>query len=134
MTRVCSWCRRFLAAASAGGGGRPTHGICPRCLLSVLEELETIASRHSPRLPGASWLIVVGPDDAALLRELERRFSQSRLVDVIRDRRAGASPSTPSSVAPLDRRDSQDDPDRHFHGFFVVYRPRDPFASNGSAP
>jgi hypothetical protein len=124
MIRVCSWCQCLLGEA-ATGGGRPTHGICPSCLVSVLEELEAMASRHGRPVPTGTWLIVVAPDDAARFRELQQRFAQSRLVDVIRDRRRTASPLAPSIASPTDRRGRvrSQEHDRRSHGFFVIYLP-----------
>jgi hypothetical protein len=136
MTRVCSWCNCILGKASDAAGEMPTHGICPRCLLSVLEQLETIASDVDRLLPAATWLIVVGPDDPLLLRELQQRFSRSSLVCVIRDRRVGESPLDPSLAAPNERRSlgSAEQRDPSSYGFFVVHRPDPPLTPNGAAP
>jgi hypothetical protein len=131
MTRVCSWCKGVLGEPSDAAGDTPTHGICPRCLLSVLEQLETMASDQDRLLPGASWLIVVGSDDPLLLQELQQRFSRSTLVHVICDRRTGA-PLGPSSASPNDRRNvgGSQEHDRNSYGCFVVPRPGSPPAPN----
>jgi hypothetical protein len=124
MIRVCSWCGCRLGEVAAVGDTEPTHGICSRCLVSLLEELEILATRQGRRMPVAPWLIVVGSDDGRLFLELQQRFSQSRLVDVIRDRRATAS-FCAVSVASGDRRrrSRSQEHDQLSHGFFVVYRP-----------
>jgi hypothetical protein len=134
MTRVCSWCKSALGDTPAAGDGRPTHGICPRCLLSVLEDLETMARRQGLASPAGTWLIIVAPGDAALLQELQRRFSRSRLVDVIGDRRAA---SLVQSIAlPRDRRDcaSSRDHDQRCYGFFVVHRLSGPRGTDAMGP
>jgi hypothetical protein len=122
MTRVCSWCKCFLGDTPGAGDGRPTHGICPRCLLSVLEDLEAMARRSGLASPARTWLIVVASGDVQLLQELRRRFSRSRLVDVIGDRRAASL--VQSIAAPRDRRDRahSQEHDRRCYGFFVVHR------------
>jgi hypothetical protein len=134
MTRVCSWCKCFLGDTPAATDGRPTHGICPRCLLSVLEDLETMASRQGLASPAGTWLIVVASGDVQLLQELRRRFSRSRLVDVIGDRR---SDSLAQSIeSPPDRRDRthSQEHDRRCYGFFVVHRLTGPDRTDAVAP
>jgi hypothetical protein len=112
--------------------GTQTHGICPRCLLSVLEQLETIASSEDRLLPVATWLIVVAADDPLLLQELQQRFSRSSLVRVIGDRRAPAS----RLGSPHDRRDlaSSRDHDQSSYGFFVVHQSGRPPAPDAVTP
>jgi hypothetical protein len=129
MTRVCSWCKRVLGERPDAAGETPTHGICPRCLLSVLEQLETIASDQDRLLPAATWLIVVGSDDPLLLHELQQRFSRSTLVHVVRDRRTEASPPGPSLVPSNERRNlgGSQQHDQSSYGFFIVHRPGSPF-------
>jgi hypothetical protein len=135
MTRVCSWCKCALGERRHATGETPTHGICPRCLLSVLEQLETMASDQERRLPVATWLIVVESDDPLLLQELQQRFSRSTLVHVISDRRT-AMPQGPSLGSSNDRRHvvGSQEHDRSSYGFFVVHRPGGPSAANGDSP
>jgi hypothetical protein len=133
MIRVCSWCGCRLGEVTAVSDTEPTHGICSRCLVSLLEELEALATRQSRLMPVAPWLIVVASDDVTLFLELQQRFSQSSLVDVIRDRRTSAS-SGAGYTAEGDRRfrGRSEEHDRLSFGFFVVHRPGSAWPPSGT--
>jgi hypothetical protein len=86
MIRICAWCDTRMGEVPPLEDERATHGICPRCMEGVLQELRRPTLEP---VPPYQWLVVVARSDEGLLRHLRVALERLPHVRLVVDRRRG---------------------------------------------
>jgi hypothetical protein len=104
---LCAWCCRegrpgYLGEREPLDNPQPTHGVCARHKVELLESLP------SRSFPDAELLLIVRRDRVLLYEQLARLFGATPWVKVILDRRVADEPRhertrriRPGTVSPL---------------------------------